>query len=132
MKNAGSLDTNVLLRLIMGDVPDQKTAVLELVNRAQGQLEVADLAVVEVEYALNNYYGLDRVQVASLIQKLLWHPKISANRPLFVMAFKLYLAFPKLSFPDCCLVIYAELTDTLPLWTFDRKLAGQTEQAQLV
>lgn len=125
MKFAGSLDANIVLRLLVGDVPSQLQAAQNLINGANAQLAVADITVIEVEYALRQHYLLTRTQIQSLLSKFLAHPKINANKVLFNRAMLSYVDAPKLSLADCCLTEYAELNEALPLWTFDKKWASQ-------
>ena len=124
-KVSGSLDTNVVLRLILNDVPEQGKAVKAMVQSSQGIYVVTDLAVVEVEYALRTHYGFSREQVYDTLGSLLQHPSIAVNALLMKKVFALYLIHPQLSFTDCCLAIRAEIDEAKPLWTFDRKLAKQ-------
>lgn len=130
---AGSLDTNVLLRLILQDVPDQHEAVVELFYRSKGQLAIADLAVTEMVFVLAGpTYQFSRQQIAEAIEGLMNVPKINCNRALFRKVLPMFTERPALSFEDCCLAVYAELNDAQPLWTFDQKLAKQAPSAQLV
>ena len=127
----GSLDANVLLRLLLNDVPAQHRAALGLLQRATGQLAVADIAVVEVVFVLQRAYGLTRNQVGEAVSGLLQLKELNCNRALFEHALPAYLKHSALSFEDCCLASYAELDNATPLWTFDKKLAHQTSAAQL-
>jgi predicted nucleic-acid-binding protein len=122
----GSLDANALLRLILNDIPAQTAAVTALLSNPQDSYVVADLAVVEVEYALRSHYGFDRKQVEDTLGSLLLHPSIQTNAALMKRVFELYGTHPQLSFTDCCLAIHAEVDDAKPLWTFDQKLAKQS------
>ena len=49
---AGSLDANLLLRLLLKDIPAQHQAVFRLVNQAVEPFAVADIAIVEVVFVL--------------------------------------------------------------------------------
>ena len=126
MTISGSLDANVVLRLLLNDVPEQHEAVLKLLDQASGQFVVADTAIMETVFALSKHYGLTRAVVVEAIRGLMSLTEIKCNQVLFEKALPLYARHPKLSFEDCCLASYAELTDASPLWTFDRKLANQT------
>ncbi|WP_152362560.1 PIN domain-containing protein [Microlunatus speluncae] len=126
----GSLDANVLLRLLLNDVPDQHRAALTLVTNGD-DYEVSDVALIEVAFVLGRAYGLDRAQQREAIIGLLDLPGIQGSRELFGTAFDLYLDRPKLSLEDCYLVVRAQLDRREPLWTFDRKLANQS-RARLV
>lgn len=130
---AGSLDTNALLRLILNDVPAQAAAVSALVSNPQHVYAVSDLAVVEVEYALRAHYGFSREQIQDTLGNLVMHPSMQVNTALMQRTFDLYTAHPQLSFTDCCLAAHAAIDNARPLWTFDQKLAKQSDgAAQLI
>ncbi|WP_051478384.1 PIN domain-containing protein [Arthrobacter sp. H5] len=125
MSTAGSLDANILLRLLLRDVPKQHDAAKALLNSG-GPFHISDTALIEVIFVLGRAYGLSRAQQWEAIGGLLNQPQIGGNADLFSAAFDLYVNHPKLSFEDCYLVTDAEATDTSLLWTFDRNLAQQT------
>jgi predicted nucleic acid-binding protein len=129
---AGSLDANVVLRLLLNDVPDQHAAAVGLLEAAEAPFAVSDVAVVEVVFALCRYYEFSRAAAAEAIEGLMSLAEIECNRDLFERALLLFVDHPKLSFEDCCLATYAELSNAQPLWTFDRKLATQADSAHLV
>jgi Predicted nucleic-acid-binding protein, contains PIN domain len=131
MKNE-SLDTNLLLRLLTNDNPAQRKKVVKLLSCPNVTYHVADLAISETVYVLSTATACTRQEIASLIQQILNQPNINCNRALFFDAMQLYLFHPKLSFNDCCLAIYAKLNQAEPLWTFDKKLAIQAENAKLL
>lgn len=128
----GSLDTNALLRLLLNDVPKQHEAVKRLLQNASSQFAVADIAVIELVFVLDRYYGFSRQQVSEAITGLMLLRAINCNRTLFEKALSAYIEHPALSFEDCCLSTYAELNQAEPLWTFDKKLATQTDGAKLI
>lgn len=128
----GSLDTNILLRLLVNDIPEQHKAALNLVENSTGQLAIADTAVMEVVFVLERYYELERKYIAEALEKLVGLPKFNCNRALFAKSLPLFVNHSSLSFEDCCLSIYAELNNALPLWTFDKKLANQSINAKLL
>lgn len=129
---AGSLDTNALLRLLLNDVPEQHTAVKRVVSQADSPLEVADIAIIEIVFVLQRYYGLGRPQVSEAVIGLMQLRELNCNRTLFEKALPVYTAHPALSFEDCCLSTYAAFNNAEPLWTFDKKLATQATNATLI
>ena len=131
-RTAGSLDANVVLRLLLSDVPAQHTATLKLFKGATGQFCVADTAIIEVIFVLGRAYEFTREQIVDAIEGLMMLRELNLNRTLFEKALPLYVSRTSLSFEDCCLAVYAELNDAEPLWTFDTKLARQAASAQLV
>jgi predicted nucleic-acid-binding protein len=128
----GSFDTNVLLRLLLNDIPEQHTATKKLLDQANYQFAIADTAIIELVFALDRYYGFSRSQTAEAVEGLMKLKKINCNRALFDRAMPVYIKHTGLSFEDCCLSVYAQLNDAEPLWTFDKKLAIQARNAKLV
>lgn len=129
---SGSLDANVLLRLLLNDIPNHHAAVETLFHKAPGQFAVADTAIVEVVFVLERHYAFSRPAITEAITGLMSLAKINCNRIMFQKALQLFIKNKSLSFEDCCLATYAELNNAKPLWTFDRKLANQSQQAKLV
>lgn len=127
---SGSLDANILLRLLLDDVPHQHAAAIRLLADG-GRFAVSDTALIEVNFVLGRAYGLTRDQQNEAIVGLLQQPQIVGNIDLFTAAFVIYCGHPKLSFEDCYLVSRAQANGDEPLWTFDKKLATQT-RAQLL
>lgn len=128
----GSLDANVVLRLLLNDVPDQHAAAIALLESASAPFVVSDIAVIEVVFALCRHYEFSRGAASAAIEGLMSLTEIDCNRVMFSRALPLFTDHPKLSFEDCCLATYAEVSNAQPLWTFDRKLAGQAPSARLV
>lgn len=125
MTTSGSLDANVLLRLLLDDVPHQHAAAVNLLADGS-RFAVSDTALIEVNFVLGRAYGLTRDQQQEAIVGLLQQPQIIGSIDVFSAALELYCAHPKLSFEDCYLVSTAQTNGDEPLWTFDRKLATQT------
>ncbi|TFB73208.1 type II toxin-antitoxin system VapC family toxin [Cryobacterium glaciale] len=123
---SASLDANVVLRLLLNDVPEQHDAAVALLQ-AGGTFVVSDIALVETAFVLGRAYGLTREQQREAIQGLIYLPQIIAKASLFDRALTLYVQNAKLSFEDCYLVTSADMTSNQPLYTFDRKLASQRD-----
>lgn len=126
----GSLDANVLLRVILGDIPEQRAQAIQLLNT--GEFMVADTAVIEAFFVLGRNYGMTRKSATRVVGEFLGQSNIHCNYTLLTKTFPLYVAHPALSFEDCYLAAHAEHSKALPLYTFDQKLAHQLEGAALV
>lgn len=132
MSGIASLDTNLVIRmLITREHPSQSEAIARAVESCQ-QVHIADLAISESVFVLTNYYHLERRAVAAFFATIFSDAAFHCNRMLFEKAFSYFVAHPALSFEDCCLAVYAELSGATPLLTFDRKLAHQLPQAELL
>lgn len=129
-KTRESLDTNVILRIMLMDVPEQCFAIVDLFMRQNYVYDVSDLAITESVFVMQE--NCTREEIVANLRKLFELPGINANFNLFNKVFPVYLKHPKLSFNDCCLAAYAELNQAELLRTFDRKLAKQTKSAELI
>ncbi|HSW37674.1 MAG TPA: PIN domain-containing protein [Candidatus Saccharimonadales bacterium] len=131
-KFTGSFDTNVVLRLLLNDIPKQHMAAKKLMEQAVNQFAIADTVIIELVFGLDRYYGFSRPQIADAVDGLMNLKGINCNRALFERALPLFVNRGGLSFEDCCLAVYSVLNDAEPLWTFDKKLARQASSAKLV
>lgn len=118
----GSLDTNILLRLLLNDIPQQSSAVEKLLTSGK-TYEIADAALFEIVYVLEKVYKIQREQVAKSILVIVRNNQFNCNRKLFELTMPLYIQESKLSIIDCALVHYATLQNATPLFTFDKALA---------
>lgn len=128
----GSLDTSILVQLVTGQRPELVEAVEQLVTSTKNSFDVADVALLELAFVLEKEKQLPRQNIIVLYQMLETHSTLSFNRNLFTVTLELYSKRPKLSFYDCYLSAYAEVTSALPLWTLDKKLARQSPCAELL
>lgn len=131
-KRGESIDTNIMLRLILKDIPSQCLKVQDLLMRQGVTYGVADLVVTETVYTLQKCYGWTRMGIVGALRSILEAFSFNYNKALFDQVFPMYLEYPNLSFNDCCLATYAALNGTEPLWTFDKDLAKESGTAKLL
>lgn len=129
-KTRESLDTNIIMRLIVRDVPEQCLKAQDMLMRRGVTYEVADLVVTEAVYVLQTWYGWTRHGIVEALTSVLKDFGFNYNRALFERVFPMYLECPQLSFNDCCLAGYAMLNQAEPLWTFDKALAKESGTAK--
>lgn len=122
LKLRESLDTNIILRLALRDVPEQCEKIVDLFMRQNVTYEVADLAITEAVYVMQKQ-GNTRKQIVDTLGVVLDSFGLRYNQALFERVFPMYLEHSELSFNDCCLAGYVELNEAEPLWTFDKDLA---------
>ncbi|MDR3070674.1 MAG: PIN domain-containing protein [Propionibacteriaceae bacterium] len=128
---APSLDTNCLLRWVLNDVPAQAEQISALL-RGNDELCVSDQSLCEFVYVLSEVYQLERGDIVSSLKLLMSESKISFDRQVWTAVVKGYSAHPKLSVVDVLLVEQAHRSGNVPIYTFDKKLAAQMENAALV
>ena len=120
-----SLDTNITLRLLLRDVPEQLDKVLNLIDSSKSNsLMLEDAVLFECVWIMScKMYRFDRQLVGKLLLGLTSIPQIICNKAMLEKAIPLYVSHKKISFVDACLTAYAELNNAMPLITFDRNLA---------
>ena len=126
-----SLDTNAIVRLFIVTDPAQTTAV-EHCFETYDTVRLGNIALLESVYILAYMYKLGRESTAKYLHVLFSHPKVSYDSALFNPTLRYFVEHPGLSIEDCCAAIQATLDEATPLLTFDRKLARQLPQAELL
>ncbi len=116
-----SLDTNVILRLLLNDNLIQKQQAVQVIERNQAY--ITDTVFTEVVFVLEKLIGLPRTSIHGLLIRVLGLPSMVYSWFL-PEVLELYAQRPALSIIDC----YAA-TETRAfknqLVTFDKKLASQ-------
>jgi len=125
----GSMDTNLLARWLVNDVPEQTKKVDRLIESG-ATLHVSDAALIELVFVLQKHYQCSRKNVANIFSNLFDTKNLNFNRGLIRRALKVFVGNPQLSFEDCYLAESAMTNDALPLWTFDKTFAKKSEFAQ--
>jgi len=114
-----SLDTNVILRFLLRDVPGQTARDVAVVTAPD--VYVTDVVITETVFVLEKYYEAPRSTIAITMRSLLALPNLSSNAGLFSDVFDLYEARQSLSIIDCYASVEAGAWQN-SLVTFDKKL----------
>lgn len=112
------IDTNLLLRLILNDIPEQTELVKKLLNRYS--CSVLDISIFECVYVLRDFYNMPAVDILESLQTVLLLPNIEFNK-ICLLALALFAKTGSLSFADCYLIETAKAQKT-QLFTFDKLL----------
>lgn len=115
------VDTNILVRHLTGDPPDQAARATQYL-RAADELLLPDLILAEVAYVLESYYETPRAQVATTLRAVLAFPAIRVlDADLLQRAIEVYEVH-RLDFADAYLVASAERTGVGVIASFDRAI----------
>lgn len=117
--SVASLDTNVVLRLVLNDVPEHAKTAANFVGRSS--CYVTDVVVAECVFVLENVYKLDRRVITDSLRNLLDLNMLAFNEALITKTFDLYLSSRALSFADCYSASEAALGEN-ELVTFDKAI----------
>jgi predicted nucleic-acid-binding protein len=134
------LDTNVILRFLTKDNPEQSPRAAGFFQDIQDSVRTVQLTeavIVEVEQVLSskNLYNLDRETIRHGLGSLIQLPCVEVpNKRIYLEALDLYVQFSRLSYVDALCATYARRSDDATVISFDRgyrNLSGVTwEQPQ--
>ena len=113
-----AVDTNVLVRLITRDDPQQMIAAEAFVQRGAW---VSHLVLAETMWVLASVYDVEDSDIAIAVEMLLKHQNLAVQDPDVVQAaVDQYRKKPSLGFSDCLVLEIARKAGHLPVGTFDK------------
>jgi len=116
------VDTNVILRFLLNDNPNQAQEAEDLFEKAENnQLEIPDIIIAELIFVLLSVYKLSRRDIVEKIRAVVEHPKFMVNKKIINFALDEFLS-KNVSFVDGYLVALAKTRRGIDLFTFDKKL----------
>lgn len=129
-----TLDTNVLVRLLVGDDADQARVAGESVARAirdSTPLFVPLTVLLELEWVLRVSYGYAKTEVLATFSALLEARELEfQDEGAVERALHLYRVGGA-DFAECLHLGCAAAAERLPLWTFDRRAARLSDVLNL-
>lgn len=129
-----SIDTNILLRYLLGDVPEQRKLAANFLRDSKSSHYLSNQALLESIYVMEIVEEMTRDEIIDSLNLFFtrYNSVLEYDCSLFNLASTSYQQHPKLSWADCALAAEAELKQREPLFTFDKKLANQLPQAKLL
>ena len=121
--NSETIDTNILLSLILEDQPRQREKTVRMLIDPNRTFLVPDIVFAEALRVITKQGKISRAKATESIYKVLSaFYNLSYDLHIVTEVFHDYVAHPALSFEDCYLAYYATKSGATPLWTFDKKL----------
>jgi predicted nucleic-acid-binding protein len=115
------VDSNVLVRHLTGDPPDQAHLATEFLRSGE-ELILVDLVVAEVVYVLESVYEVDRERVAELVRSIIGFPSVAVpDQALLLRALEIYEQY-RIHFAESYLAACAELSGVGVVASFDRDI----------
>ena len=116
-----SVDTNLLVRLVVRDDADQVNAAEAFVAKGAW---VSHLVLAETLWVLDAVYNRSPAQIANAVDRMLNHKELTLqDAEVVALALAHFRSRPSLGFSDCLVLEIARKAGHLPLGTFDRNLA---------
>lgn len=116
-----AIDTNVLVRLIVRDEPEQVEKAEAFVSEGAW---VSQLALAETVWVLESVYGLGRARIATVVGMLVEHDRLTLqDEDAIRRAHSAFEQDRSAGFTDCLIVEAARKAGHLPVGTFDRSMS---------
>ncbi len=127
------VDTNVVVRLLVEDDPQQSQQAILLWRKAieQGGVFLSKIVLVETVWVLSVSYRFDRTTIVSVIHALLQTEGVMVECEAQVLAALNAFADGAADFSDYLILETARDHDALPVHSFDRRFA-KTDKVALV
>ena len=122
-----AVDTNVLLRLLVGDDPSQAAKARRLFDRADAQQKavwVADTVLVEMVWTLARAYRRERTDIVKALRTLSSHATVVLESAAAVGDAIDAFERGRADFADCLLPMKAQSAGCDEVATFDRGMKG--------
>jgi uncharacterized protein len=117
-----SLDTNIILRFMLDDVPDQTDKASKLIESQK--VYVTDVVLVETVYVLEKVYELSRKDISELVIDFLNFSNVVHNPRFLLDSIVLYRNHSSLSMVDCYACEEARSYGN-ELVTYDKRLVNK-------
>ena len=117
------IDTNIFLRFLTADIPEQAQRCAALIQRIRDgveTVEVSSLAAAEIVWTLERFYKLSKEQVASKVSSLLKLKGLRiANKAIFLEALSLFTE-KNISFTDAYIAAQMKRANQNEIYSYDR------------
>jgi predicted nucleic acid-binding protein len=124
------VDTNVLVRHLTGDPPEQAARATAFLAAAD-ELLLADLVVAETVYVLESLYEVPRARVAELVRAIIAFPAVVVLDPVLLLRSLEAYETDRLDFADAYLVAQAERSGVGMIASFDKAIDRMTTVRRL-
>ncbi len=120
------VDTNVLIRHLVGEPPVQAAAATEFLH-TETELFVVDLVSAETVYVLESFFEAPRSQVAAAIRSLVGMASVTVVDAAIIRRTVEVYETDRLDFAEAYLVACAESTGVDTVVSFDRAIGQSSE-----
>ncbi|HEY4964463.1 MAG TPA: PIN domain-containing protein [Candidatus Saccharimonadales bacterium] len=117
-----SLDTNVVLRYLLNDIPEQSAKSKAVITGSTSY--ITDVVAVEIVFVLERVIGMNRSDIVKLVKSFLSLPNLIYNDYFLDQSIDLYGANSSLSIVDSYAATEAKVYGNT-LITFDKELVNR-------
>jgi predicted nucleic acid-binding protein len=115
------VDTNILIRHLTGDPPDQAARATVFLADVD-ELLLEDVIVAEIVYVLESYYGVPSDEVARLVRAVIAFDPIRVMNPALLLRSLEVYEMHGVDFAEAYLVASVEASGVDKIVSFDRSI----------
>ena len=118
------VDTNVFLRFLTDDLPEQASHVGELLRKAEAgevTLVTSALVIAEIVWTLESYYGLPKDAVADKVAAILNTPGLEVEHAALIGEAVVLYAAENVDYADAFNACWMREHGISSVYTFDRR-----------
>ena len=115
------LDTNLIIRFLINDYPQQADKVEKILKDVSEELILTDVVVAEIIYVLQSNYKLSKEATVDKLYKLIQNSTLICHRELIFNTLFIYLNH-NISFVDAYLLAFCEQENLEGIYSFDEGL----------
>ena len=126
------IDTNILLRLLLSEDPDQTAASHRLLKgRKASSIRIANIVLAELVWTLSRRYKLRRHDIAAMLKAILQQEKFVFESRSALMSAVLWFEEGRADFADYLVAAVNDEGGASPTFTFDQNAAYHSSFALL-
>lgn len=129
------VDTNLFLRYLTNDVPDQADAVDALLRRAEQNkvsLMTNGMVVAEIVWTLESYYGLERSDIQNKVMAILNTPGLEIPESNLILKSVVWYAEKNVDFIDAYNAAWMGEMGIEKIYTFDQKHFARFDDVEVL
>ncbi|MDP3732967.1 MAG: PIN domain-containing protein [Candidatus Daviesbacteria bacterium] len=115
------IDTNLIIRFLIKDDPDQFEAAQKLFSSLEENLILPDMVLAEIVWTLHSVYKLTKQEIIEKLLKLLELKNFTANFQLLTNSLLINRNY-NVSFVDAYLIAFCEQNKLEGIYSFDKGL----------
>jgi len=122
-RKAHLIDTNVLLRYLVGDVPqhaEKARALMERLAAGSERAEVLETVVAEAAWTLESFYKTPRPEIADKLATILSFKGVRASQKGLLVSALAKFGSTSADFVDCVLAVKAQQRNLI-VYSFDAR-----------
>lgn len=117
-------DTNLFLRYLTNDVPEQADAVEKIIHRAakgQVNLVTTSMVIAEIVWTLESYYELEKTEIQNMVLGILNTEGLDVVDSDLILQAAIHYAEKNVDFIDAFNAAWMNKNDISKAYTFDQK-----------